>query len=212
MHNGPSINEHPDRIRSVGEFTYGVGNINIYYWNSGNYKQDGTPLDEPAYLDIGKYCSISGHILVYMGGNHHYEWASQYPFGHLHQNIFDNHIAEGQPWSKGGVKIGNDVWIGTYATIHSGVTIGDGAVIASNAVITKDVEPYSIVGGNPSKLIKYRFSEDIRNKLLEYKWWDLEPYIVNHISPLLCSNNFDDLFRILDDIKIQLNTVKNGKN
>ena len=204
MHNGPSINEHPDRIRSVGEFTYGASNINIYYWGNGNQKQDGTLLPESAYLDIGKYCSISGHILIYLGGNHHHEWASQYPFGHIHQNIFNAFNGVGQPWTKGGVNIGNDVWVGTYATIHSGVNVGDGAVIASNSVVVKDVEPYSIVGGNPAKFIKWRFPEEIRTKLLEYKWWDLEPYIVNHISPLLCSSNFDELFRVLDEIKQQL--------
>lgn len=207
MTNKPSINEHPDRIKSVGLYTYGVSNINIYYWKEGNYTQDGTQFDEPAYLEIGNYCSISGHILVYLGGNHHYEWATQYPFGHIHQSTFDNVSGDGHPWSKGNVIIGNDVWIGTYATIHSGVTIGDGAVITSNSVITKDVEPYSIVGGNPAKRIKYRFDEDIRNKFLEYKWWELEPYIINHISPLLCSNNFDDLFRVLKDIKQQLNKL-----
>ena len=202
MTNKPTINEHPDRIKSVGEFTYGSNNINIYYWDSGNYKLDGTPLDEKAYLQIGNYCSISGHILVYLGGNHHYEWASQYPFGHVRQDVFKKHYAEGQPWTKGNVVIGNDVWIGTYVTIHSGVTIGDGAVIASNAVVTKDVEPYSIVGGNPAKHIKYRFDKKIVDRLLDYKWWELEPYIVDHISPLLCSKDFDNLFRVLDEIKI----------
>jgi len=205
MHNKASINEHPDRIKSVGKYTYGVSNINIYYWGNGNQKQDGTLLLEPAYLEIGNYCSISGHILVYMGGNHHHEWASQYPFGHIHQNVFPTFDGAGQPWSKGNVIIGNDVWIGTYATIHSGVTIGDGAVIASNAVVTKDVEPYSIVGGNPAKHIKYRFPQEIREKLLEHKWWELDEYVIDHISPLLCSNNFDELFNILDNIKAQLN-------
>ena len=205
MYDGVEKNEHPDRIRSVGRFTYGINNIAIYYWNNGNNNQQGEPVDE-CFLDIGDYCSISGHILVYMGGNHHHEWVSQYPFGHIHQNIFPNHNGKGQPYTKGGVKIGNDVWIGTAATIHSGVTIGDGAVIASNSVVVKDVEPYSIVGGNPAKFIKWRFDEDIRKKLLEYKWWELEPYIVNHISPLLCSSDFEQLFKVLEEIKNQ--TVK----
>ena len=113
--------------------------------------------------------------------------------------MFNAFNGVGQPWTKGGVNIGNDVWVGTYATIHSGVNVGDGAVIASNSVVVKDVEPYSIVGGNPAKFIKWRFPEEIRTKL-----WDLEPYIVNHISPLLCSSNFDELFRVLDEIKQQL--------
>lgn len=204
MYNDPEKNQHPDRIRKVGKYTYGVNNICIYYWERGNWTKDGTQLSEPAYLEIGNYCSISGHILIYMGGNHRYEWASQYPFGHIHQNIFPTFNGAGQPWSKGNVIIGNDVWIGTCATIHSGVTIGDGAVIASNSVVTKDVEPYSIVGGNPAKHIKYRFSKEIINKLLEYKWWEMDEYIVDHISPLLSSSNFDELFRVLDEINKQL--------
>jgi len=204
MTNKPSINEHPDRIKSVGQFTYGVQNINIYYWGTGNQTKDGTPLNEPAYLKIGNYCSISGHILVYLGGNHHYEWATQYPFGHVNRHIFNSVDGKNHPWTKGNVIIGNDVWIGTYTTIHSGVTIGDGAIIASNSVITRDVAPYSIVGGNPAKHIKYRFEKEIIENLLDYKWWDLEPYVVNHIAPLLCSNDFDELFRVLNEIKQQL--------
>ena len=86
----------------------------------------------------------------------------------------------------------------------SGITIGDGACIANNSVITKDVEPYSIVGGNPSKHIKYRFPEEIREKLLEYKWWEMDEYIIDHISPLLCSNDFENLFKVLDEIQNQL--------
>jgi serine acetyltransferase len=74
----------------------------------------------------------------------------------------------------------------------SGITIGDGACIASNAVITKDVEPYSIVGGNPAKLIKKRFSDKTINQLLELKWWELEDSYINQMSPYLCSSNFEE--------------------
>ena len=73
--------------------------------------------------------------------------------------------------TKGDTVIGNDVWIGHDATIMPGVTIGDGAIIATKAVVTKDVAPYTIVGGNPAKPIKKRFSEDIISKLLQLKWW-----------------------------------------
>ena len=74
--------------------------------------------------------------------------------------------------NKGDINIGNDVWIGYNATIMAGVTIGDGAIIATNSTVIKDVEPYSIVGGNPAQEIKKRFSKEVITKLLELKWWD----------------------------------------
>ena len=181
-------NEH--RIRSVGKHTYGIQNIDIYYWC------------EDTWLDVGSFCSISGHILVYLGGNHRIDWATTFPFGHLEKNIFTKFNGIGHPSTKGNVKIGNDVWIGTHATIMSGITIGDGACIACNSVVTKDVLPYSIVGGNPAKLIKMRFSDDIIKKLLKYEWWELSDNVINDISPLLCSNDFNKLFHKLENNKI----------
>jgi virginiamycin A acetyltransferase len=89
----------------------------------------------------------------------------------------------GHPATKGDVVIGNDVWIGHGATIMSGVTIGDGAVIAAKAVISKNVGAYEIWGGNPAKLIKTRFSEDVISDLLERKWWD------NNIEDILSTSN-----------------------
>jgi len=192
-----SIYEHNHKTK-VGEFTYGAQNIEIYSWNEGTQ------------CNIGKYCSISGHILIYLGGNHRTDWVSTYPFGHIHQDVFPSFDGYGHPATKGDVNIGNDVWIGTHSTIMSGVTIGDGAVIANNSVVTKDVPPYTIVGGNPAKIIKQRFDQDVVDKLLEYKWWDMDPYIVNHISPLLCSGNFEELFTILEDIKKQLNEISDN--
>jgi virginiamycin A acetyltransferase len=74
----------------------------------------------------------------------------------------------------------------------SGIKIGDGAVIANNSHIVKDVEPYSIVGGNPAKLIRYRFTTEQIDKLLRIKWWDWEDEKINKFTPLLCNNNIDD--------------------
>ena len=74
----------------------------------------------------------------------------------------------------------------------SGITIGDGACIASNSVITKDVEPYSIMGGNPAKLIKKRFDDETISTLLELKWWDMDDYYVNEMAPYLCSEDFKE--------------------
>ena len=123
-------------------------------------------------LIIGKFCMIASDVKFIMNGaNHLTDAMSTYPFA-----IFGNgweHAMEGKSYpQKGNINIGNDVWIGYNATIMAGVTIGDGAIIATNATVVKDVEPYSIVGGNPAKEIKKRFSKEVIAKLLELKWWD----------------------------------------
>jgi len=136
-------------------------------------------------LIIGKFCMIaSGAIFIMNGGNHLTEATSAYPFA-----IFGGawqHAMDGKSYpTKGDTVIGNDVWIGHDATIMPSVTIGDGAIIATKAVVTKDVAPYTIAGGNPAKLIKKRFSDDIISKLLELKWWDWEiEKITKHVDKL----------------------------
>lgn len=123
-------------------------------------------------LIIGKFCMIASDVKFIMNGaNHLTDSLTTYPFA-----IFGNgweKAMDGKSYpQKGDIIIGNDVWIGYNATIMAGVTIGDGAIIAANSTVIKDVEPYSIVGGNPAKGIKKRFSEEDIKKLLELKWWD----------------------------------------
>ena len=92
--------------------------------------------------------------------------------------------------------IGNDVWISANVTIMSGITIGDGAVIAHNSHVVKNVEPYSVIGGNPAKLIKYRFTPEQIEKLLEIKWWNWDDEKINEFTPLLCNNNIDEFIKL----------------
>lgn len=123
-------------------------------------------------LIIGKFCMIASDATFIMnGGNHLTEATSAYPFAIFGGAWQDAMQGKSYP-TKGDTVIGNDVWIGHGATLMPGVKIGDGAIIATKAVVTKDVEPYTIVGGNPAKEIKKRFSEDIISKLLELQWWD----------------------------------------
>jgi len=161
----------------IGKYTYGEFDIK---WPNENKK-----------IVCGKYCSIASNVTVYAGGNHRTDWVTTYPFGHIHTNIFNSFNGVGNPSSKGDVIIGNDVYICDNSTIMSGVTIGDGAVIACNSHIIKDVEPYSIVGGNPGKFVKYRFTKEQIEKLLEIKWWDWEESKINENIHLLCNNDIE---------------------
>lgn len=125
-----------------------------------------------------------------LGGEHCIGWITTFPFPeHLPEFKKDPH------WRvKGDVVIGNDVWIGHGACLLSGVTIGDGAVVGAWAVVAKDIPPYAIAVGNPARVIKYRFSEDVIKRLMEVKWWDLPDEKINALIPLLLSNRIDEFF------------------
>ncbi len=125
-------------------------------------------------VDIGRYCSIAYGVNIGMF-EHPVDWLStssrQYLSGHVKgARSVPIRRFDANPRTT----IGNDVWIGTGATLIDGITIGDGAIIAAGAVVTKDVPPYAIVGGVPAKIIKYRFNEEIIAKLLELKWWQYD--------------------------------------
>ena len=140
-------------------------------------------------LIIGKFCMIASDVKFIMnGGNHLTDALTAYPFA-----IFGNGwetAMEGKHYpQKGDIVIGNDVWIGYNATIIAGITVGDGAIIATNSTVVKNVEPYTIVGGNPAKEIKKRFSNDTIQKLLILKWWDWDiDQITKNIQNLTAKN------------------------
>lgn len=125
-------------------------------------------------LIIGKFCSIAcGAKFLLTSANHTRRSFSTYPFPIFYEewNLDLKNVTSA--WdNKGDIVVGNDVWIGYEAVVLSGVTIGDGAIIGSRALVTKDVPPYTIVGGVPARPIKTRFSDDTISALLELKWWD----------------------------------------
>ena len=158
----------------IGEGTYGRPDITFY--------------DAGATLKIGSYSSIGPGVTILLGGEHHLDWVTTYPFSLL----FDEaRSLPGYPHTKGDVVIGSDVWIGHEALVLSGVTIGDGAVIAARSVVTKDVEPYSIVAGNPSRHLKFRFPESTIQSLLKIAWWNWPPEQVKAARPFLQSGDVD---------------------
>jgi len=168
-----------EHIVSVGDFTYGVLNINK--WNNDTK------------LKIGKFCSISRDVTFMLGGNHRIDWATTYPFPTLQTFGPPQKEIEMDTYSNGDIKIGNDVWIGAGATFLSGVTVGDGAVIGAYSLVTSDVEPYTIVGGNPAKTIKKRFDEKTILKLLSIEWWNWPIEKIEENIDILCSTNIDKL-------------------
>lgn len=114
-------------------------------------------------LKIGNFCSIGPETIFILGKDHPLGLISTYPFKY---NILQN--IEFESTSKGDIIVGDDVWFGYRTIVLSGVEIGQGAVIAAGAVVTKDVPPYAIVGGNPARVLKYRFSENVINQLLRF--------------------------------------------
>ncbi len=144
-------------------------------------------------LIIGKFCMIASDVTFIMNGaNHLSEAITSYPFAIFGHDWSDAMKGKAYP-QKGNTLIGNDVWIGYGATIMPGVTIADGAIIATKSVVTKDVAPYAIVGGNPAKEIKKRFSEADIKKLLELQWWDWSIEKITENVQNLTDNKIDKL-------------------
>jgi acetyltransferase-like isoleucine patch superfamily enzyme len=156
-------------------------------------------------LFIGSFCSIGPNVEFFLGGNHRIDRFTTYPFGHIHNNIFNTFDGEGHPYSNGDIIIENDVWIGDSATILSGVKISNGAVVGTKSLVTKDIGPYEIWGGNPAKFIRKRFDDETIEFLLKLKWWDLPDEEINKIIPYLCNNNINNL-------KLYLKNEKNCTN
>ncbi len=152
---------------------------------------DRTDVDK---LIIGKFCSIGSGASFIMAGNqgHRSDWISTFPFFYDTTPEFSDGVDGFQ--TKGDTIIGNDVWIGTEAMIMPGLQIGDGAIIGSRALVTKDVLPYTVVGGNPAKSLKRRFSEGDCELLMEMAWWNWEMKDIQVCVPALCSSDIQALY------------------
>lgn len=161
VHNKTSLGRIPDDDSffdaiNIGKATYGM--INAVY--SGNPDER---------LTIGNYCSISGDSIFLLGSEHGYRSVSTYPF------LVKCYGRRQEAETKGPIILEDDVWVGDNAIILSGVRIGQGAVIAAGSVVVKDVPKYAIVGGNPAKILKFRFSEPVIMKLVEIDWSKFDP-------------------------------------
>lgn len=160
------------------------------------FQQRNVLFNYPAFGDqliIGKFCAIAAGTKFIMGpANHRISSVTTYPF-----HVFGGVWAENTPPHldqlprKGDIVVGNDVWIGRESVILPGVHIGDGAIIAARSVVAKDVPAYTVAGGNPVRVLKQRFPEDLVQLLLAWRWWDLPPAELAEAVPLLCDPDLD---------------------
>ena len=159
--NGARLSTYDDKVKKIGAYTYFRSDIRIASFES-----------------IGRYCSIARGVRI-GDASHPYDKLSTHPF--LTNGRYTGVEDTGQKkfldpnHSLKKTTIGNDVWIAQNVIVLGGVTIGDGAIVAAGAVVTKDVEPYAIVGGIPAKIIKYRFNKETIEVLLKIKWWNYDP-------------------------------------
>ena len=179
---------------TVGDFTYIADSefeshvTNFYPWSKDK-------------LIIGKFCQIATGVEFIMNdANHQMSAVSTFPFYTLDGWDMEAPSASDMPF-KGNTVIGNDVWIGQNAVILPGVNIGDGAIIGANSVVGSNIAPYTIVAGNPAKVIRKRFEEELIDLLLRIKWWDKSITEINELIPILtCS----DLEKVREELKAKL--------
>lgn len=183
----------------VGDYTYyddptdpaGFEKNNVLF----NYPEFGDK------LIIGKFCAIASGTTFIMGpANHRLCSVTTYPFsvfGGLWERQTPPHMSQ-LPF-KGDTVIGNDVWIGRESVIMPGIHIGDGAIIAAYSVVAKDVPAYTVAGGNPARVLKQRFDQELTDLLLKFRWWDLPSKELTEILPLLCSEDLKEVRQFLKE-------------
>jgi chloramphenicol O-acetyltransferase type B len=169
---------------AVGRFTYGLMPESCLLW---------LPTDR---IDVGAFCCVAPEARIFGGGEHALDLPSSFPF----RTIFRPELGNSDAFAKAPTVIGNDVWLGYRSIVLGGVSIGDGAVVGAGALVTHNVDPYTIVAGNPARPVGRRFGEEIVERLLALRWWDwseqriraFEPYFYADIDTFLAEAEAED--------------------
>jgi acetyltransferase-like isoleucine patch superfamily enzyme len=220
IHHGIFLSINEDQSSELGKEIYLEDNMKIEKYvgifngytlcSIGSYSYSLSPLHP--WLSVGRFCSIAGNVQFGTGDRHPIEQVTTshlnyHGFCRVHLGAFEKQYnlvpnITGRTIANGPPKIGNDVWVGQDVQINDGVNIHDGAVIASKSVVTRDVRPYTIVGGNPAQYIRNRFSEEIISDLLTLKWWNynLQDFHVNNF-------NFSDPYSFIQKLKESINLM-----
>lgn len=156
---------------------------------------------------IGNFCSISSGLKFTFYGKHNYQWVSTYPFFAFYdkwkydngKTNYNSGVLDDSSFQPAPIVIENDVWIASNVTVKEGVKINNGVVVAMGSLVSKDVPPYAIVGGNPAKIIKYRFSEEQIGELLKIEWWNWADEKIINFLPLILSENIDSFIEEAKD-------------
>ena len=149
-------------------------------------------------ISVGRYCSIAGRCRIF-DGRHHIDWISTSP-SFMIPSLYSKHIGNLTYFERSAIKlnISNDVWIGSDVAFAQNITVGDGAVIGSGAIVTKNVPPFTVVVGVPARIIKFRFSDKIIERILRLQWWN---YNFHDIKSLNCDDPKQFLDKLEDKIK-----------
>ena len=184
----------------VGEFTY-IADSEFERHVTHHYEWNGDR------LIIGKFCQIAAGVeFVMNGANHQMDAVSTFPFYTLEGWSMDPPAPDALPL-KGDTVIGSDVWIGQNAVILPGVRIGDGAIIGANSVVGSDVAPYTIVIGNPAKVLRKRFDDELVDLLLRFRWWEKSMEEIDRLIPILTSG---DLAKVREELRAELRAAGDG--
>ena len=175
----------------IGDYTYYDDPV-----DPAGFEKNNVLFNYPEFGDrliIGKFCAIASGTRFIMGpANHRMSSVTTYPF-HVFGGVWSertpDHLSE-LP-RKGDIVVGNDVWLGRESVVMPGVHIGDGAIVAAYSVVTRDIPPYCIAGGNPARLIRQRFSDELTALLLQLRWWDFDPETLAEVLPLLCEPDLE---------------------